>query len=345
MIFAHPHALWLLLALPPLVVWQAMALAQGRRQLRALVAARLEADLVRRLPSGWAWALFLLQILGLGALIVAGARPQWGNERLERFSSGRQVLLAMDTSKSMLAQDVIPDRITQARMASLDLLEKLGDDRIGVIAFAGTAFLQAPLTPDHDALREAIDQLDWETIPRGGSNLAAPIEMALETFKKSSPGPRALILFTDGGALEGETIRAAEQARREDMPIFVFGVGTLMGAPLPDPEGNGREFIRDETGKMVRAPLEEAVLREIAQKSGGAYARLDARALPLAELNRVLGDRAASGSATVITSRPKEQYQWPLAAGLFFLLLGAGLRKFAALSLLARDAAPRVAPA
>jgi Ca-activated chloride channel family protein len=171
MSFLAPKILYWLLALPVLAGFKAWADWRARRVQAAFAAPRLREALVSGVSSGRSWFIFCLQILALACFIIALARPWWDEDKVVQQESGRNVIIAIDSSRSMLANDVVPDRLTRAKLAAQDLMLSLKDDRVGLIAFAGNAYLQAPLTTDHDAVVEAIQSIDFTSVPRGGSEL------------------------------------------------------------------------------------------------------------------------------------------------------------------------------
>ncbi len=187
-------------------------------------------------------------------------------------STGLDILVAIDTSKSMLTPDVQPNRLTRAKLAAEDLLEHLHGDSVGLIAFAGDAFLQSPITTDYDAFRDSVEALDTNTIPRGGTDIAAAIRLARVAFKTRPGSDRILILLTDGEDLGAQGIEAARAAAPQGLRIFTLGVGTAAGDLIPLPDGNGgAHYVQDASGQPVRSHLDVATLQQIAQAAGGTY--------------------------------------------------------------------------
>src|SRR6202043_689081 len=183
---------------------------------------------------------------------------------------GLDLLIAVDTSRSMLSDDVQPNRIERVKLAIQDLINELQGDRVGLIAFAGRAFLQAPLTIDYDAVVEAINDLDTKTIPEGGTNISDAIALAARTYGKSAVGNRALVIFTDGEELSGDAVKAAKAAADAGIRIFTVGVGTPQGSLIPVPnEDGGTSFVKDSSGQVVKSKLDDKRLREIAEATGG----------------------------------------------------------------------------
>jgi len=323
--FGAPRWLWALAAVVPLAVALFVhAERQSARRLARLVAARLRARLVPTVsPARRRWR-FALELLALAALIVALARPQLGFEEQTVKRRGLDLIVAVDVSKSMLATDLAPNRLARARLALLDLLDVLPGDRVGLVAFAGSAFLQAPLTIDYDAVRAATAELDTDLIPRGGTDIAAAIDLALEAFGQGESGHRAIVLLTDGEELEEDALKSARRAAAAGVPIFTVGLGTTEGSVIPLPSDRrqlgGTDFVRDAEGKVVRSRLDEKRLREIASLTGGSYLHLQSGESEMKTLAQTQLARLATGDIDArLSRRPIERYVWPLGCALFAL--------------------------
>jgi Ca-activated chloride channel family protein len=317
--FARPewlHALWLLPLGAALFWW-----AEQRR--RALIAC-IVAPKLRALLAGntsplrrWLRAACVLGALGLLAVTLAG--PQLGYDTLEVPHRGRDVIIAMDVSRSMLATDVAPTRLQRAKLLAEDLVGELGSDRLGLVAFAGSAFLQAPLTLDHGAVLAAVDELDTDLIPKGGTNIAAAIRACEEAFGKAEGFSRAIVIISDGEELDADGLEAARQAGTAGIRIFTVGVGSEEGSEIPLGPG---EFVRDQSGKVVQSRLDAARMREIAEVTGGFYVPLDEDAARLLSTDGIGRMQEVEMSASA-SRRPIERYQWPLGAAVALLCLQA----------------------
>ena len=266
MTFLHPqyfHALWLLPLLVLLRLWS------GRRAGKAadsFVAWRLRELLVAGASPVRMWSIFTLQLLALAGFVAAMAQPRWGEEKRLITETGKNVIIAIDTSRSMLADDVSPNRLLRAKLAAEDILGTLQSHRVGLIAFAGRAYLQAPLTTDHEAVIESIRALDTNTIPHGGTTISEAIREALEAFTKTKARSHGLILFSDGGEEDADLESVLKEAREKKLIILTVGVGTDVGALIPDPDPeHAGDFIRDPaTNKPVHTRIEEETLKKIA---------------------------------------------------------------------------------
>lgn len=283
MSFARPD--WLVLA--ALLPLAALLLVWLVRRRRIHVAGRLgDPLLLERLGLGdarrWPWLRLLLLMLAAAALGLAAAGPQWGSETVAGRSEVRNVVLAVDVSRSMLARDVEPSRLERERLLARRLLRELQGDRFGLVAFAGRAYILSPLTVDHGALQLYIDALDPDIVSYGGSALSAAIRQATDLVRGERPGAaeRAVVLITDGEALEQEqaVLQAAERAAELGVTVHTVGAGTTGGSLIPrvDPRtGQDRGFVVDEGGNRVVSRLDEELLRQVAASTGGQYFALD----------------------------------------------------------------------
>jgi Ca-activated chloride channel family protein len=259
-------------------------------------------------------------LCGLSFVIVSLAQPRWGFTWEARPIRAADVLIAIDVSRSMLSNDVNPNRLERAKLAAQDLVNRLDGHRVGIIAFAGTPFLQAPLTLDHNAVMDCIQDLDTTIITRGGTNIADAIRYAVRPFGQGDKENRALILFTDGEELEGDTVRAARE-QSAIMRIFTVGVGSKEGSliPIRDSDGN-TTFVKDTEGSVVKSRLDEERLREIAETTGGFYLHLQRGTADMDELVRRGITQLKDKEGTERMSRePIERYQWPLSVGIVLI--------------------------
>lgn len=317
--FAEP--LWLLAGLTACaaLVWQYRRFDSRQRvALTQFVSARLLNKLTSSVSTSRRLVKRVLFTLGVGLLFTALARPQAGFEFQETHRKGLELLFAVDTSKSMLAQDVKPDRLTRAKLAVTDLVAKLNGDGVGLVAFAGTAFLQCPVTLDYDAFRESLDALDVNVIPRGGTNIASAIHEAEAVFKTRSGADKILVLITDGEDLDGEAVSAAQAAAKDGVKIFTVGVGSTTGDLVPIPsETGGTDFAKDENGKLVKSHLDEATLKKIAEATGGIYQPLGGQGEGLAAIyEQGLSSFARRDLSSREAKVPLEKFHWALLAAL-----------------------------
>jgi Ca-activated chloride channel family protein len=320
--FGVPQWFWVLAIVPLLVLLLVRAEAQAALRLREFVSERLLPNLARTVDHRRRYFRFTLLLLGLALAIAALAQPRWGYTYEDAKRKGLDLILATDTSRSMLSNDVQPNRLQRVKLATQDLVNELQGDRVGLIAFAGRAFLQAPLTIDYDAAVEAINDLDTNTIPEGGTKFSDAIDLAVRTFGKSAIGNRAVIIFTDGEELLGDATKSAKEAADAGVRIFTVGVGTPEGSliPIAGPEGGGAAFVKDSKGQVVKSKLDEKRLREIAESTGGFYLHLEDGPRTMKQLfNEGLTQMQAGDIDARLSRRPIERYQWPLGGALLFL--------------------------
>jgi len=321
--FAEP--IWLIAGLVVIgaMVW--LYRRFDRRQRAALAefaSSHLLAKLTASFSPGRRTVKRALFVAALAFTFLALARPQLGYHWEEEKQRGIDILFAIDTSKSMLTQDVSPDRLTRAKLAIIDLVKKLDGDRVGLIAFAGDAFLQAPLTLDYDAFLESLDAIDTGTIPRGGTDVASAIQEAQVAFNKETKNRKILVLVTDGEDLEARGIDAARAAAKDGLIIYTVGVGSPNGGLIPVPNANGgTDFVKDASGQFVKSHLDESTLKQIAEATGGIYQPLGQQGQGLQEIyDQALAPLPKQDLASKRQRVYDERFQWPLAAGLVCLL-------------------------
>jgi len=319
--FGAPNWLWTLAILPLLVLLYAQAERRSAIKLREFVSPRLLPQLAGNVDRVRRAIRFAFVLLALALAIGALAKPRWGYTYEDVKRRGLDLLFAVDTSRSMLSNDVAPNRLERVKLAAQDLITDLQGDRVGLIAFAGRAFLQAPLTIDYDAAVESINDLDTKTIPEGGTNIGEAIALATQTFGKSAMGNRALIIFTDGEELSGDAVNEAKKAADAGVKIFTIGVGTAQGSLIPV-EGKGEGgFVKDAKGQVVKSKLDENRLREIAQATGGMYLHLESGPQTMRQLyTEGLSKLKTAEIDARLSSRPIERYEWPLAGAIVALI-------------------------
>src|SRR5437588_4303999 len=315
--FGAPIWLWTLAILPLLVLLYARAERRSAIKLREFVSPRLLPQLAGNVDRVRRAIRFAFVLLALALGIMAVAKPRWGYTYEDVKRRGLDLLFAVDTSRSMLSNDVAPNRLERVKLAAQDLITELQGDRAGLIAFAGRAFLQAPLTIDYDAAVESINDLDTKTIPEGGTNISEAIALATQTFGKSAMGNRALIIFTDGEELSGDAVSGAKKAADAGVRIFTVGVGTAQGSLIPV-EGQGEAgFVKDAKGQVVKSKLDGNRLREIAQATGGIYLHLESGPQTMRQLYADgLSKLKTAEIDARLSSRPIERYEWPLAGAI-----------------------------
>jgi len=319
------ETLWLLAGLAVCTLLGALFLFAEKRS-RARLREFAEVGLVERLVASHSprrlWFKNALLLTGVLLLALSLARPQLGANWEKAETRGIDVMIALDTSRSMLAEDISPNRLERSKLAILDLLETIRGDRVGLIAFAGNAFLQCPLTLDYQAFRQTLNALDTDTIPVGGTDVATAIDEA-EAYFEETGNERILILITDGEDLEASGVERAREAAGNGTRILAVGVGSTTGELIPVRSADGqRDFLRDESGTPVTTSLDERTLRQIAEVSNGLYAPLGPTGEGLQRIYEFsLAQSPAEKRQEMLQRIPIERYQWPLLAAIVLIII------------------------
>jgi Ca-activated chloride channel family protein len=335
MTFSHPW--WLaggaLACLALIGLWHRYD-ARQRAALENFVSAHLQAQLTRSISIAGRRTRRGLYLTSVACLFLALAGPLVGYRWEEITRRGYDIVFALDTSRSMSTPDVRPDRLTRAKLAIDDFTGQLDGDAVGIVAFAGRAFLVCPITLDYGAFRESLSLIDTNTIPRGGTNISSAIREAQAALQRRPGSDKVLILVTDGEDLEGDSPAAAQAAARQGLKIYTVGVGTPAGELIPLPPDQGGGFVKDDAGALVKSRLDEAALKAIAAAGGGIYAPLGTQGEGLETIFKaVFGSVAKHDLAFRRRKIYIERYQWPLAASVALLfgslLIGTRRRRAA----------------
>jgi Ca-activated chloride channel family protein len=324
MSFAWPYLLFILLLPVALLAWELthrrrlanrtrpkiLRAEAGPRSLK-LAPAEASPTTPNTRPRFWLCA-------GLALAVFALARPQWGRLEEPVFDQSREILLAIDLSRSMLTPDVKPSRLDRAKLLIQALLEKLAGERVGLVVFSGTAFLQSPLSADYEILREFLPALNPEFLPEGGSNYGALIEASLQAFGNSGSADRFLVILSDGEATDEEWKSKAEELTKKGIRVIGLGVGTAGGGMIPDSSG---QFVKDERGAVVLSKLESATLQQLARDTNGTYRDASAWVDVAALVSETIETGRKGQFVEKNTIRLVERFQWPLALGLWCLLV------------------------
>lgn len=265
----------------------------------------------------------ILRLVGLVLLVLALSGPRWGYRWQEVKHRGLEIIFAIDTSKSMLATDVKPNRLEKAKLAVKDLLRVMQNDKVGLVAFSGTSFLQCPLTVDFNAFSSTLDALNTGVIPRGGTDIGEAILTARNAFKSGSAGKKVLIIITDGENHEGDPIAQTKAALKDGIVVYTIGIGSPEGEiiVIQDEYGNG-SYLKDKAGNVVKSFLNEGMLKGMAQTGQGSYVRASGFSLGLEELYQT---RIAGLTKSEINSKWRkdyvDRYQIPLLLAILLLTI------------------------
>jgi len=320
--FASPDRLWLLVLVPALLL-----LFVANRRARRRGRTRWAGALFDRLAPGWdsgrERAKMILFTLALASVVLALARPQWGGETVMMKRQGIDLFIALDTSFSMLAEDMRPNRLEQAKRAVADLVGKLGGDRVGLVAFAGDAETICPLTLDHATVLLLLESMGPTSVSRPGTNVGAAIQKARESFVAGERKHKALLLVTDGESHEGQVLEEAEKAAQEGLVIYTIGIGSPEGEPIPQRDDAGRVtgYRKDRQGGVISTRLDEGTLQRIASLTKGQYHRATPQGI---ELDAVFDDLQSMEKKELegnLATSYEERFRWPLLLALVLLVV------------------------
>jgi len=329
--FADPAVLWWLLAVPALAAGALIAASRRRAALRRFAGGDPHVSRFLHEVSPHRRAVkTLLWLLAATCGVIAAARPQWGTRMEPITRAGVDVVIAIDTSQSMAAEDVPPNRLVQAVHAAGSLIARLAGNRVGLVTFAGQASLICPLTVDHGAAKLFLETVDLDAAPAPGTVLARGLRAAATAFggdDGAAPRTRAVVLFSDGEDHEGELDEALSALTRSGVVVYCVGTGTARGAPIPVKDSHGKlaGYKKDRQGRVVTTRLDEEALGKVALETQGRYYRATPSEIEIEEIARALAGMDAQEFGTVLRVRYEERYQVPLAIALAALIAEAWL--------------------
>lgn len=305
--FAHPEALYLLILIPVYIGIYIMGRLKRRRQLQAFgedqLTEQLMPDVSTKRPL-WKFYLTLTAVLVM-VFIVAG--PQFGSKLQTTNKKGVELIIALDVSNSMLAEDITPNRLERAKQAISQMVDKLGNDKIGLVVFAGDAYTQLPITSDYASAKMFLSTINTGIVPTQGTAIGKAIELSIRSFGPQEDVSRAIIVITDGENHEDDAIKAAEAAQAKDILVYTIGMGSSKGAPIPLGNNN---FRKDREGNVVITKLNEQMLQEIAIAGGGKSIRANNTKVGLNELLKEVNKMEKSEIEAKVYSEYDEQFQW-----------------------------------
>ena len=313
--FEDPTYLYLLILLPFLIFIRIWGVRKRKKQLAKFGDPALLKQLMPNVSMARREVKFWLMTSAVALLIIMLARPQMGTKINQEQRQGLEVIIALDISNSMKAEDVAPSRLDKSKMLIENLVDNFTNDKIGLIVFAGDAFVQLPITSDYVSAKMFLQNITPELIAAQGTNLAEAIDLSSHSFTKQEKVGRAIIVITDGEDHEGGVEKAAKAAKKNGIRIFVLGVGSAKGAPIPD--GNGG-YMKDKTGQEVMSALNEDMCKQIAAAGGGAYIHVDNNNIAQRQLDNEIAKLQKGDIMNVVYSEYDEQFQ---AVGILLLLV------------------------
>ena len=313
--FEDPIYLWMLLIIPILVLMRFIVWRKRKRNLRKFGDPSLLKEMMPDVSKYRPTIKFCLLLSAITILIFMIARPQVGSKISHEKREGIEVLIALDISNSMLAQDVIPSRLEKSKLLIEDLVDHFTNDKVGLVVFAGDAFVQLPITNDYVSAKMFLQNINPSLITTQGTDLARAISLSQSCFTQREHIGRAIIVITDGEDHEGGALEAAREAYKKGINVFILGVGTSKGAPIPD--GNGG-YLKDNSGQIVLSALNEHMCQQVAKAGNGVYIHVDNTSDAQEKLNKELSKLQSGISDTVVYSEYNEQFQ---IFGIILLLL------------------------
>ena len=313
--FEDPIYLYALALIPLLAILRFLLVRQQKKRLRKFGDRELVRQLTPDVSRFRPLVKYSLLLTALALLIVMIARPQFGTKINREKRTGIETIIALDVSNSMLAEDVAPSRLDRSKMMVENLVDNFTNDKIGLIVFAGDAFIQLPITSDYVSAKMFLSSISPSMIATQGTDIAKAISMASHSFTQQEGVGKAIIVITDGEDHEGGALEAAKEAKDKGMRVYILGVGSTKGAPIPT--GNG-DYMKDNTGQTVMTGLNEQMCREIAQAGGGAYIHVENNSNAQDQLDQELSKLAKKEIESTVYSDYDEQFQ---AVGIIVLLL------------------------
>ena len=315
--FANPHLLWLLAAVPVMVLLFALLLRLRKRNLQRFGNIALVETLLRDVSMWRIYTKHIIFILAYTCIVFAAARPQLGTKLREVESNGVEMMLVVDVSNSMMAEDFTPTRLDRTRYAIDKLLSQMTQDRVGMVVFAGEAKVQLPITTDYRMARSFAKRLSPDLVSVQGTNIADAIDLVSLSFSNEKEASRVIILITDGEAHDHNALEAAERAHERGITIFTIGIGSPEGAPV---KVNG-EFIKDDEGEMVVSRLNEELLQQIAEEGEGGYIRASNADFGLDKIVDEIKKMEKGESTTLSFEEYNEQFPWIVLVAVVLLII------------------------
>lgn len=315
--FAQAVYLWLLLLVPVTLIAYGLIRAARRKTIRKFGDEKLVKELMPSYSGAKGWWRVIIFCLAFTLFVIGISRPLIGAKLVERETKGAEIMICLDVSNSMLAEDYSPNRLSRAKLAISKLVDKLQDDRIGLVLFAGSSFVQLPITADYVSAKMFMNSVDTGSIPVQGTAIGDAIYTAAKSFSVQSEKSRAIIVITDGENHEDDPVKVAKDVAETGIKVYTIGVGSLEGQPIPM---NG-ELLKDQDGDIVVTRLDEGTLKQVASAGGGAYVRAGNEEFGLnpiiEEINKLEEERFNS----IVFEEYDEQYMYFFAAALVLLVI------------------------
>ncbi len=318
--FANPDFLYLLLLLPVLVILWILNEVRRRRALQRLGDSELVRRLMPEMSKTRPVVKFMILLIAVTASIILLARPQFGSKLEEVKKKGVEVIIALDVSNSMLAEDIQPDRLTRAKQALTRLIDNLENDKIGLIVFAGDAYTQIPITTDYISAKMFLSSIRPDMVPKQGTAIGAAINLGIRSFSPGEGKSKAMIIITDGENHEDDPVTAASDAAAKGIVIHTIGIGSIEGVPIPLTVNGRRDYLKDNDGNTVITKLDEDILKKIAVTTGGNYVRASNSNIGLDQVYGEIKKMKSQDLESTMYTEYNDQFQVFSAIALLFLL-------------------------
>ncbi|MBI5009896.1 MAG: VWA domain-containing protein, partial [Bacteroidia bacterium] len=319
--FANPEFLYLLLLLPVMALLFILEIYRRKRAIRKIGELKLVNDLLPELSSTRPVIKFINMMIVVASVIIMLARPQFGSKIEDVKKQGVEVIIALDVSNSMLAEDIQPNRLTRAKQAISRLVDNLDNDKIGLIVFAGDAYTHIPVTTDYVSAKMFLSSIGPEMVPKQGTSIGAAISLGIRSFSPGEDKSKAMIIITDGENHEDDPVSTAEEALEKGIVIHTIGIGSEQGVPVPVVTGGKRDFLKDVDGNTVITRLDEEILKKIALSTNGNYVRANNSNIGLDEVYDEIGKMKKQELESTMYTEYNDQFQIFAAIALFFLIL------------------------
>ncbi len=318
--FANIDFLWGLTIIPLLTLFFIWSRLSRRRALKRFGQKQTIQELMPFVSKNRPVFKFLLLMLALASFIIGAARPQFGSKLKKMQREGIELIIALDVSNSMMAEDIQPNRLERAKRAISRVVDRMRDDKIGLIVFAGEAYTQIPITTDYNSAKLFLESVNTQTVPRQGTAIGSAIDLAMRSFTPAGDANKAIIIITDGENHEDNPVMAAQEAVKNGIVVHTIGMGLPQGSPIPVTRDGQTDYFRDREGNVVITKLDEATLEEIAAAGNGIYVRANNAQVGLDALFDEINKMEKTELETVVYSEYDDQFQYLFAFGIFILI-------------------------
>ncbi len=318
--FANIDFLWGLTIIPLLTLFFIWSRLSRRRALKRFGQKQTIRELMPFVSENRPVFKFLLLMLALASFIIGAARPQFGSKLKKMQREGIELIIALDVSNSMMAEDIQPNRLERAKRAISRVVDRMRDDKIGLIVFAGESYTQIPITTDYNSAKLFLESVNTQTVPRQGTAIGSAIDLAMRSFTPAGYENKEIVIITDGENHEDDPVMAAQEAVKNGIVVHTIGMGLPQGSPIPVIRNGQTDYFRDREGNVVITKLDEATLEEIAAAGNGIYVRANNAQVGLDALFDEINKMEKTELETVVYSEYDDQFQYLFAFGIFILI-------------------------